>query len=752
MSHHRFPLRETVFPPLHLSEATKAHFVDRALKQLTEALQDYDRYQQWQATRPPSLRYQLHPAMWKPLKSCEQLTVYRRVASDEAVVAAPSIVETRRRARSRTLEDVSVPTTSSSVAMTAATSDSVSSAPANGSVPTVTSWSRCPERSPGATTSTTEWALPTLLQVGTIEGTLDDVMYGATCFDAAGALIRSAYTDEEVVDADTLHEFQGPTVDDPFRFLGLKWLVRSAPSTVKAFVWPRDLTFIAATGVLTRPGGDRVGYQVMRSVDLGKGFGPLEHQRIIRARVSACYLYRQTSANTVDVHMKTNFEPSGSAHESIALMFAVNSLTSCFKSAICAQNKKLSWLLGHPAIAEKADAGAAMPGKKKQRVDCRVCSRPIGPFSRGASCRVCHARACTTCYVKKKLSFSGSGHKTIEHHAIVICTHCLTFARQLASLDIARQEVAERERLGRRRGLLCRATAASMRRGLRCRSNSRVNTGKQLLSSRRKGREISRADVGRVVGAAPRRGTSWSPRRTRSQRKETSSPRAVSDDNADTDDEDDDDDKGGDATHCVPDQPRRKAQSTPSDCSQVPRAGTRAVHETDDDDAASPVMADRALHADALDDCWHVVGWRPTAMATGVPILGDALPEAAEQYAWGAAVPSPITCPRVEPQAAWPSPPSLLLSPSVALLAQTEASRRMARDGRCGGRTPHMPLPAIPRIKSGASVQEVLAQFAELCHAADAVYWAARNHAGNPLEPTVCPRGRISRLDMSAVD
>ncbi|KAF1773890.1 hypothetical protein GQ600_16681 [Phytophthora cactorum] len=202
--------------------------------------------------------------------------------------------------------------------------DSVSSAPKE-SV-TDSSWPGIPTRGSGLT-SNSEWNMPTLLQVGTIEGTLNDVMYGLASFDAVGTLIKSSYTAEEVVDAETLYELQGPTPEEPFRFLGIKWVVKSTSSSVKAFVWPRDLTFIAATGILNRQGGERVGYHLMHSVDLGKGYGPLEGKRIVRGRISSCYLYRQTSSNTVDVYMKTNFEPNGSVHESVALLSAANSLT-----------------------------------------------------------------------------------------------------------------------------------------------------------------------------------------------------------------------------------------------------------------------------------------------------------------------------------------------------------------------------------------------------------------------------------------
>uniref|UniRef100_M4BGX7 FYVE-type domain-containing protein n=1 Tax=Hyaloperonospora arabidopsidis (strain Emoy2) TaxID=559515 RepID=M4BGX7_HYAAE len=696
-----------------------------AQQKLTLALHDYDKYRRWQASRPPSLRHQLHPAMWKPVKSCEKLTVYRQVPRDDAVVTIPS--RTKPRTRSRTLDGIDLPLTTSIA--TTATTDSVSSAPPKKSV-TVSSWT-IPKRGSNLT-ATREWTLPTLLQVGTIEGTLDDVMYGLTSFDAVGSLICSSYTDEEVVDADTLHQLQGPTRKEPFRFLGLKWVVRSASSTVKAFVWPRDLTVLASTGVLTRPSGERVGYHLMHSVDLGKGFGPLERKRIVRGQVSSCYLYRQTSANTVDVHMKTNFEPHGSAHESVAFMFAVNSLTYCLKSGICAQNKKLSWLLAHPKTAETQSGESTRPDKinvKKQRSGLLRMYKPIGPFSRGHTCRVCDARACHTCFVKKKLSFSGSGHKTVEQRSVVICTHCFTHARRLASLDIARQEVVQRERLGRRRELLHHGTDATSR-SLGRRSNSRVNNTGKNRSTRHDDRDELRAEAERNIRSAPVRRASRPLLRARSLRKVTSSTKAACDDNADTEDDDDDDEKQ--SNRFVNVQPRTKHRSTQSD------RGRKILL---DPDVVSPVLEDRELQSLDIDvqaERSYVVGLQATAT---VPMPDDLLPEAVEQYAWGAVVPSPVIYQPVKPQTAWPSPPSSRSS----LLSMSEGDR-------CTGGISHVPQSSIPRIQAGASTQEVLAQFAELCHAADNVYWAAKMHTVDPSEPTFFSKRRISRLDMSAVD
>ncbi|KAE9002929.1 hypothetical protein PR003_g13828 [Phytophthora rubi] len=716
---HRFPIQEKVFPPLQLSDSAREKLVNTALMQLSRALRDYDKYQEWQASRPPSLRYQLHPAMWKPVKTCEQLTVYRRVPADDAVVTAPS-GGTRRRARSRTLEAMRL----------ARATDSDSVTPKESGTD---AWP-FPSRGSGPT-GNGEWNMPTLLQVGSIEGTLDDVMYGTATFDGTGTLIKSSYTAEEVVDADTLFEIQGPTAEDPFRFLGLKWVVKATSPAVKAFVWPRDLTFIAATGILNRQGGERVGYHMMHSVDLGKGFGPLEGKRIIRGRVSSCFLYRQTSGNTVDVYMKTNFEPNGSVHEGVALLSAANSLTYCLKAALCAQSKKLSWLLAHPK-ADEATAGSARPSsiKIKKRNDCGVCMRPMGTFSRAHTCRVCSVRACSTCCVKMKLYVRGQGHKAIDERSVVVCTHCLTDARKLNSMEIAKLEVRERRALGQRRATL-RGTEMP---GCITRSHSRPEQrrGKVVAANSDRGREKAAIDVDKVFHTTPVRRMSSAPCPIQRKVVEPKSAPARESNNYEAEVRN----NAKPVQPSVNSQPRKTSISTRN--ARARSSSRRTITKP------APVKTEAPVDRDVdSDNNRPVVSSQAVAMH---PEVDDTLPEAVVQYAWGAVVPSPSNKNSSE---SWPSPPSSPLESPTPLPKETGTPSWPTAEGERATVWTPPTIPQIPRIHVGASTEEVLAQFAELCNAAENVYQAARKHTITHLDPAVLPtRQTTSRLDMSAVD
>ncbi|KAI9985686.1 hypothetical protein PInf_005085 [Phytophthora infestans] len=137
-------------------------------------------------------------------------------------------------------------------------------------------------------------------------------------------------------------------------------------------------------------------------------------------------------------------------------------------------------------------------------------------------------------------------------------------------------------------------------------------------------------------------------------------------------------------------------------------------NETEISVVAHPDVWD--VDSDADDEVDYVVN------SQEVPMLGDALPEAVVQYAWGAIVPSPSNKEASEPAAPWPSPPSSPLPSPTPLPKEKEDSWPAAQGERASVWTPPISQPTtIPRIHAGASTQEVLAQFAELCNAAENV-------------------------------
>uniref|UniRef100_K3WVS9 START domain-containing protein n=1 Tax=Globisporangium ultimum (strain ATCC 200006 / CBS 805.95 / DAOM BR144) TaxID=431595 RepID=K3WVS9_GLOUD len=293
----KFPTTQRLLPPLELSDDERDEFVALATQLVDNTLAEYSEY-----NRHHQIRYR---SQWKPVKKRENLTVFKETQSHG------------RRKRQQSIR-----------AAANGGGEHSSSSSASASPP-------APEN---------EWTMPKLLLAGTIVGTLDDVMYGLAAFDVPSMLVNSTYVHGEVVDVEVLHEVLGPTPEEPFRFLGIKWIVKDNSAVISPFTSPRDLVVLESIGVRTLPSGERVGYHLMHSLDI-EGYGPLPIKSVLRDRVSSCALYRQLPNSSVDAYIPANFELNGHPGKRAAVASAASGLIFSWRAVLCAQSKKLAWLL-----------------------------------------------------------------------------------------------------------------------------------------------------------------------------------------------------------------------------------------------------------------------------------------------------------------------------------------------------------------------------------------------------------------------
>ncbi|KAG3057476.1 hypothetical protein PC122_g21038 [Phytophthora cactorum] len=155
-----------------------------------------------------------------------------------------------------------------------------------------------------------------LLCIGTISGTLDDVMCGVFCPTAEDTMLKSSCIGDNVVDCCELASIVSPTPDDPWRSLSLKWAVNAGPKIIRPLVRPRDFTYVEATGVTTNIDGERVGYHIIHSVVV-PDTQPIDEHSLVRGNVSLYHVYRQKSPNTVEVHVRAFWQLNGHMRSSI---------------------------------------------------------------------------------------------------------------------------------------------------------------------------------------------------------------------------------------------------------------------------------------------------------------------------------------------------------------------------------------------------------------------------------------------------
>uniref|UniRef100_A0AAV1T9J8 FYVE-type domain-containing protein n=1 Tax=Peronospora matthiolae TaxID=2874970 RepID=A0AAV1T9J8_9STRA len=309
----------------------------------------------------------------------------------------------------------------------------------------------CSEVDPSEASLATSSRSPKLLTIGSMAGTLDDVMYGLLATDATSTFIRASYTNEELVDSELLHCIEVPTVDNPFQFCGIKWHVLE----LTKITTKRDFVFIEASGVLVRPNGDRLGYYVTHSVDL-PGLGALsEKHQVLRARVASCNLFQQLSNNTVDVYMTGLVDLSGYIPCAVATASTVSTFLKLALAVECSLSKKLEYLLEQQQF-KRANGGLShavnttstltvTSGKRLKATGstepCAVCATALHRFRSTAYCELCSEAVCSRCRVTKRLSYRVARPKELKQKNTIFCTACVAKGSIYSAADVARVEL-----------------------------------------------------------------------------------------------------------------------------------------------------------------------------------------------------------------------------------------------------------------------------------------------------------------------
>nr|KAE8944717.1 hypothetical protein PF009_g5602 [Phytophthora fragariae] len=256
--------------------------------------------------------------------------------------------------------------------------------------------------------------IPVVVCTGTVQGTLDDVMYGIFVHDTASLWRRSIYGKDGVDDCVMLATLQSPTEADPFDFLGVAWILYAAPG-LGAIVKQRD-------------------YVVLQS------------DRIVEAFAHAVV------------------DPGGTILTFFVLQEIASSILGMGAPMECAQGKKLRWYV-HKTIAEKEpsnifdkaksppyssssatteQAATARTIETEDRRTCAYCRKTIGKLfsTQSVQCTVCHECVCKRCSVNKELVVRSSHSKSgMAAHSYNFCLGCFLAARNLSTEEIQREEV-----------------------------------------------------------------------------------------------------------------------------------------------------------------------------------------------------------------------------------------------------------------------------------------------------------------------
>ncbi|CAI5721763.1 unnamed protein product [Peronospora destructor] len=282
---------------------------------------------------------------------------------------------------------------------------------------------------------------PSLLLLGTVEGTLDDVMYGTVATTDEAIRIKSTCIQDGVINSKVLHELVRPTVEDPFHHISVKW---------RLYNNQRDYVSLDTTGIAHTVKRERIGYNISHSVAFAQIPGMEDTHGIERGNMSVCSLYLQKTPTTVECYVRGffDFHTQNEMVNTMSLQ-AIATQWACFaRNRSCALMKKLVWRMrknsgctaalsldgDRPSFAQQTSA--SIRGK------CVLCSRSFG-FLRAhfKTCKSCLRHVCSRCCSKQLVCVLAPNQRSVLEKKRSFCSTCLLDAANSDALDVAREEL-----------------------------------------------------------------------------------------------------------------------------------------------------------------------------------------------------------------------------------------------------------------------------------------------------------------------
>ncbi|EGZ14379.1 hypothetical protein PHYSODRAFT_505367 [Phytophthora sojae] len=293
-------------------------------------------------------------------------------------------------------------------------------------------------------------ATPQLLLLGTIDGKLEDIMYGAVATTDEAMKIQSACTKDSVRDSKVLFEIVPPSFDDPFRTVAVKWRLYEG----------RDYVSLDATGIVGVRGRERIGYSISHSVILSEIPSFENSHSIERGNMSVCALYRQKTPTTVECYVRGffDFKTKNEVLKNMSLQVIATQWSAYARKSTCALAKKLSWKVrkncGWSSRSSRIYSFAddlddfVTPTRRhrsqssRESTRCSVCQKSSSfLMSIRRTCTSCELPVCSKCAVKKKVVALAPDQYTVLERKRSFCVSCMDAVESCDVVSIAREEL-----------------------------------------------------------------------------------------------------------------------------------------------------------------------------------------------------------------------------------------------------------------------------------------------------------------------
>ncbi|KAE9294018.1 hypothetical protein PF008_g24650 [Phytophthora fragariae] len=271
---------------------------------------------------------------------------------------------------------------------------------------------------------------PMVFGGGVIPGTVDDAGLGFLADTLERSLMRAATSKEvNVKDLRILAQFRGPTQQDPFRFLGIKWSSYSSSKAGGSVAKPRDTVTLESTGTTLDSNGERVCYFLNHSVEIVE-VPEFRKHRLVRLRTSSCRIVRPyDSQGEVEVYFRGYCNAGGHFSTSASTQLFCEAMLDTAQLVEESYMKKMAWFIHAHARRQKVE--------EDKHEGCACCHKlPTKGLKKllesTTTCFLCRRKVCKKCTVKKNLSMDSSSKKSLD-----FCLNCYLKAKQLSAWRVA---------------------------------------------------------------------------------------------------------------------------------------------------------------------------------------------------------------------------------------------------------------------------------------------------------------------------
>ncbi|OWZ07856.1 hypothetical protein PHMEG_00019690 [Phytophthora megakarya] len=271
-----------------------------------------------------------------------------------------------------------------------------------------------------------KWQNPVvLLAVGHIEGTLDEVMLGLTTQSFGDMQLRAASLSSQNIRGAMLAKLSGPTEDDPFHCLNVAWMVGEQKWPLSMVVCPRDFVNLSAFGIITRPNGDRIGYELVQPAQLSQC--PALPKPITRGKMLYGALYRELNG-TVDVYIQLHMETMSTIVNSMMMNAMWIVALGFWKAPQLSEEKKVEWCIV-TSMMKKMKHKSIESQARKGPLHCSSCKAVLVPrefFQATNVCAACSCLLCFKCRIKRtiKTTTGRSTGRVTRNVTVVVCQGC----------------------------------------------------------------------------------------------------------------------------------------------------------------------------------------------------------------------------------------------------------------------------------------------------------------------------------------